>query len=450
LTGAIVIHVRVFVSLLLLLCAATAARAEVLIRWDRNEVPAPESLGISTLVVPGTNKAAVRSALAHGYRLFIEIDATTLTSGASDHGPTRKDTDLPEGLAGVVVRGQASASQLLRLRQRLKSPRARVLTLDERGKWPHIRSNWVTKNKDVLQVSSRTAQPWIENNGALLRIASAAHPGTTPLLTYKWEPITLSEMDEGPALENYLVAIAEAGSFGGDLLLPLHERFQNSLLLGQPQARAGWNEIRRYMEFYSWGLATRYRPIANIGVVTAEPMRWFEAMNLLLRHNLPFEVIAPSKLAARDLTSLDLLIVLDGKGGSPVGPVAEFAKKGDRVIEGEKESLKALSDPNGFAFDVRRALGREQRVIDIWNGITVLAAPFAEPGGDTVLLTVLNYAYQPLPVQLRVRGTFSQVHYESPEDAAALVPHEHREGYTELVLPALRIGGRVFLSGKAR
>jgi len=448
LTGAIVFHVRVLVSLLLLLCAATAARAEVLIRWDRNEVPAPASLGISTLVVPGTNKAAVRSALAHGYRLFVEIDAAALT-GVANHGPTRTSTDLPEGLAGVIVRGKASAQQLARLRQRLKSPGARVLTLDERGKWPHIRSNWVTKNKDVLQVSSRSAQPWIENNAALLRIASAADPGTTPLLTYKWEPITLSEMDEGPALGNYLVAIAEAGSFGGDLLLPLHERFQNSLLLGQPQARADWNEIRRYMEFYSWGLATRYRPIANIGVVTAEPMRWFEAMNLLLRHNLPFEVIDPSKLAARDLTSLDLLIVLDGKGGSPAGPVAEFAKKGDRVIEGEKESLKALSDPNGFAFDVRRALGPEQRVIDIWNGITVLAAPFAGDG-DTVLLPVLNYAYQPLPVQLRVRGTFAQVHYESPEEPAVLVPHEHREGYTELVLPALRIGGRVFLSGKAR
>jgi hypothetical protein len=439
LTGATVIHVRVFVSLLLLLCAASAARAEILIRWDRNEVPAPESLGISTLVIPSTNKAAVRSALAQGYRLLVEIDATTLTG-----------VDLPEGLAGVVVRGQASAPQLLRLRQRLKSSGARVLTLDERGKWPHIRSNWVTKNKDVLQVSSRTAQPWIENNAALLRIASAADPGTTPLLTYKWEPITLSEMDEGPALENYLVAIAEAGSFGGDLLLPLHGRFQNSLLLGQPQARADWNEIRRYMEFYSWGLPVRYRPIANIGVVTAEPTRWFEAMNLLLRHNLPFEVIDPSKMAARDLTALDLLIVLDGKGASTSGAVAEFAKKGGRVIEGEKEQVKALSDPNGFAFDVRRALGPEQRAIDIWNGITVLAAPLAELDGDTVLLTVLNYAYQPLPVQLRVRGTFSQVHYESPEEPAVLVPHEHREGYTELVLPALRIGGRVFLSGKAR
>jgi hypothetical protein len=51
-------------------------------------------------------------------------------------------------------------------------------------------------------------------------------------------------------------------------------------------------------------------------------------------------------------------------------------------------------------------------------------------------------------VQLRVRGAYAAVTYESPDDAAALIPYEHRDGYTEFVLPALRIGARVFLSGK--
>jgi hypothetical protein len=76
----------------------------------------------------------------------------------------------------------------------------------------------------------------------------------------------------------------------------------------------------------------------------------------------------------------------------------------------------------------------------------VLAAPYAEPIGTGALLTVLNYAHQPLPVQLRIAGTYTQVQYESPEEEATLVPHQHRDGYTEFVLPALRIGGRVFLT----
>ena len=66
-----------------------------------------------------------------------------------------------------------------------------------------------------------------------------------------------------------------------------------------------------------------------------------------------------------------------------------------------------------------------------------------------MIVTAVNYAHQAMPVQLRVRGTFSQVHYESPEDAPALLRHEHRDGHTEFLVPALRIGARIFLTGAA-
>jgi hypothetical protein len=46
---------------------------------------------------------------------------------------------------------------------------------------------------------------------------------------------------------------------------------------------------------------------------------------------------------------------------------------------------------------------------------------------------------------MRVRGTFSRVQYESPEQEPLLLPHEQRNGFTEFVIPALRVGGRVFL-----
>ncbi|MGH8639245.1 MAG: hypothetical protein ACREUZ_19090, partial [Burkholderiales bacterium] len=320
------------------------------------------------------------------------------------------------------------------------------------------------------------AQPWIENNAALLRIAHASAPESTRMLTYAWTPITLADKNEGPALENYLVAIAEAGSFGGDLLLPLHETFQRGLLLGLPQARTGWSEIRRSIEFYSWSLPTRYRPIANIAVVTAEPMLSFEVMNLLTRHNLPFELIAPARMRERPLDGHDLLIVLDQPDTALIGTMTDFARKGHTVVlsthDGDfpwrsatptvkseqraiyplgdgrvVEVLKGIADPSAFALEMRQLLGRDHRVIDIWNGITVITAPYQAPDGNGVLVTALNYAHQPLPVQLRVRGTFSVVQYESPdEEGPTLLPYQHRDGYTEFVLPALRIGGRVFLS----
>lgn len=423
---------RSLAALLLVCCLASSAWAEIVVRWDREQMPSPESLGISTLVVPAYSPA-VQNALRQGYRLYLEVEASRV---ARFYPPSRD-------LAGVLVKGKASPADLDQLRLRLGSPSIRVITLEERGKWPHIRTNWITKNNEVLQVTGRSAQPWIESNAALLRIVRAARPDSTPLLTYAWTPITLSDKDEGPRLEDYLVAIAEAGSFGGDLLLPLHERFQRRLFLGQPDARAEWSEIRRYIEFFSWSLPTRYRPIANIGVITAEPMRWFEVMNLLARHNLPFEIIPSNEMSKHLPGPFKLLIVLDTLQGAQLPVLAEFERNGGKVTRVQE----TIADPNAFALQVRQTLGREHRVIDIWNGITVLTAPYQEPNGSAVLVTALNYAHQPLPVQLRIRGTFSSVQYESPEEPPALLSYQHRDGYTEFVLPALRVGARVFLRG---
>ena len=419
-------------AVLLLFFLPVSSYAEVLVRWDQEQVPSRESLDVSALLVPAKNSRAVENSLAQGYRVYLEVEAAAVPGF----------TPPSDRLAGIVVRGPVSPSQLSQLRQRLGSSGTRVLALEERGKWPHIRTNWVTKRNEVLQVSSRTAQPWIEQNAALVRIAQASQPGSAPLLTYPWRPITLSDVDEGPRLEDYLVAIADAGSVGADLVLPMHERFQRNLLLGKPDARRWWTEIRSYIDFYSWNLPNRYRPLANIGIVTADPMASFEVMNLLARHNLAFEIIAPEGLATRGLTPFNVVIVLNQPQGAQAGVLAEFAKNGGRVVE----RLSGVADPNAFALEIRRMLGRERRIIDVWNGITVLAAPYQEPDGRSVLVTALNYAYEPLPVQMRVRGTFSVVQYESPEEGTALLPHRHIAGYTEFLLPALRIGARVFLS----
>ena len=123
----------------------------------------------------------------------------------------------------MIVKGTIASDLREPLAQRAKV----VRVAEDRGKWPDIRTNWVTRNKDVLQVTNRSSQPWLENNAALITIAADRLPeGQRVLLTYAWQPVTVSDLDRGPRLENYLVVIAEAGSFGADLLLPLHERFE--------------------------------------------------------------------------------------------------------------------------------------------------------------------------------------------------------------------------------
>jgi len=113
-----------------------------------------------------------------------------------------------------------------------------------------------------------------------------------------------------------------------------------------------------------------------------------------------------------------------------------------RVVESQDPPV----DPNTFALEMRQLLGSDRRIVDIWNGITVLVAPYARRTGDGALLTAMNYAAQPLPIQVRVRGLYSEVQYETPGQPATLLPFEHRNGGTEFVLPALRVGARIFLT----
>jgi hypothetical protein len=457
-----------------MLSPCVPVQAEVLVRWSRDEIPSSAALGLGTVVVPATQPTAIRNAIAQGYRVYLEVEARALA----------KLVLPPASLAGIVVKGGPSSAQLADLERRMESRGARLLVLDERGKWPHIRSNWVTRNNEVLQVSGRSAQPWIENNAALFRILRTAERRRPPVLTYRWTPPTIATLAEAPRVEDYLVAIAEAGSFGGGLVLPLDEALQTSLLLGKPSARLEWTRIRQHLEFHAWSSPDHYRPVTNIGVVTADPMTSFEVMNLLVRHNLPFDLIAPLRLPAADLSGLDLLVVLDPPAGAWLDRLMGFARQGGTVVladargqsgapdlpkpwrDGSRHStstdrvthevgagrvtemLQPIADPDRFALDMREILGRERRLLDIWNGITVLATVMEEPGGETLLVTALNYAVHPLPVQLRVRGTFSVVQYESPEAPPGLLSHTHREGYTEFVLPSLRTSARVFLSGR--
>ncbi len=405
-------HVRTALfTFLTILGLSTSLHADVWIRWDQDEVPSPTALGISTLVIPADKRKAIENATRLGFDVYLE---------------------------------QGAESRLVQHQPQPGAAPGRVLAIDRRGKWPHIRSNTVTTRNQVLQVAGRSAQPWLETNAALFRILQSAQTGARPLVTYPWKPILPTAVDEGPALEDYLVAIAEAGSFGGDLLLPLHPRFANDLLLGTPTARAAWQAIRRSVEFYAWHAPARYRDIANVAVVTADPIKSFELMNLLARHNMPFELIDPAQLPTRKLDSFKLIVATD-PASSQSEALAAFQRSGGTVV-----TRSEVGDPNQFALEMRQTLGAEHRVLDIWNGITVVAAPYEARDGSTVVVMAVNYAHQPLPVQMRVHGTFSQVHYESPEQEATLLPYEHRNGNTEFIVPALHIGGRLYLTPAAK
>src|SRR5688500_4513972 len=112
--------------LAMLAMSAREARAEVLIRWDFERIPPTHALGIDTVVVPAAQAATIRAALEQGYRVYVEIEAAS----AATFKPIT-------GTAGVIVKGTLPAAQI----ERLVQQGTRVRVAEDRGKWPHIRTN---------------------------------------------------------------------------------------------------------------------------------------------------------------------------------------------------------------------------------------------------------------------------------------------------------------------
>ncbi len=110
------------------------------------------------------------------------------------------------------------------------------------------------------------------------------------------------------------------------------------------------------------------------------------------------------------------------------------------------ELSEPVSDPETFAQDIRRLVGKRDALLSLWNGLTTIAAPYKDRGGILKEIEFVNYAAEPLRVQVQVKGSFTSVRYESPEHQCceSLVPVKH-DGFTEFVIPELRLAGRVHL-----
>jgi len=61
----------------------------------------------------------------------------------------------------------------------------------------------------------------------------------------------------------------------------------------------------------------------------------------------------------------------------------------------------------------------------------------------------VNYATDPIRVQVQVKGSFTSIRYETPEHGCcqSLVPVTH-DSFTEFVIPELRIAGRAHLDSQ--
>jgi len=76
--------------------------------------------------------------------------------------------------------------------------------------------------------------------------------------------------------------------------------------------------------------------------------------------------------------------------------------------------------------------------------------PYKLPGTPIATAELVNYSADPMPVQVRIKGTYPMVRYETPERGCCeILAATHQDGFTQFEVPWLKIGGRVDLGAMA-
>jgi hypothetical protein len=453
-----------------LLLVTAPVWGEVLLRWTQPAIPPVARMGIRDVVVPWNAEATIKSVHRRGYRVYAEVPVSAAARMAAKA--------LRTELAGIILSpGDSNPGQVDEARHALDNayPGIPVLALNSQGRQPQMKGQLVIKKDGVLQVTSPTAQPWIDSNLALIRLDQALRAKPSPLYEFEWDQSDSLKQQQGPDTADYLLAVAEAGAFHASLILHLHPKLQAELLKNKQAAWAELRQVRRYLEFSSRA-AKVAEAEANVGVLTDNDQNSYEAVNLLARHNIAFDILKPSALKPDRLEAFDLLVVFVEPDEGTTARIADFASRGGiailvdshrrypwqsapQVKSGEHsvsyavgkgrilELSEPVIDPETFSQDIRRLIENDRIVISLWNALTTVAVSYHAPGSAGKVLELVNYAQEPLRVQVRVKGSFACIRYETPESGCcqALMPVEH-EGFTEFLVPSLQIAGRVHLA----
>lgn len=442
-------------------------------RWDEATLPPASSLGVNEIVIAwerGASTALLTTARNQGYRVYVETPLNQATSAAKVCAEKSCQGIILTLLESEQAEAEKSIASL-----RSAYPKLRVLVLSPTGKQPKMRGSLIIKRDSVLEVSSPTAQPWIDTNLALIRIEQRARRPQIPLYTFSWA-------DQGPqtilTADDYSLAVAEAGAFGADLVLRLDKHLQGGLKKRDGEAWALWNQVRSTLRFSADANAAVREPAANVAVIVDELDTTDEVTNLLSRHNIPFQVFTAADLKTEELKGFDILIVFAKPDAEAVERIKNLATGGATVVAVDAhgkyswqssqavqqnehttsypvgngkvlELAEPVSDPETFAQDIRRLLGKRNVLLSLWNGLTTIAVPYKDRGASVNRLELVNYAGEPVRLQVQVKGRFTSIRYETPEHGCcvSLDPAQH-DGFTEFVIPEIRITGRVHLESQ--
>lgn len=463
----------VYLLLLAVWLSVEPAAGNILLHVTPGPLPSAKALGVSDIVLrwPVRETAELAKLRALGFRLFLEAGSSDLAAAAAD--AERADA------VGVIfdhTGSDGAADGELFRSFKMAHPKLLFRFLIPGGKQPQMRGRLVVDRDGILQVSSPSSQPWLDTNLALTRLAETFHPDAIPVLyDFPWDLSDSLHKQLGPSADEYALAVAEAETIRADVILDFPESLQKALAADQSDAWALWNQVKRYITFSSRVPSERIQSIANMGVVTSDEHMDYEAVNLLARHNLAFETIRPQDLTAERLNAWNALVVFCSLRSTEIDVLSTFFKRGAILVlvnqrgdypwhsaapirqdahsatfavgSGQVVELREpVTDPELLARDLRRVIGAERSALGLWNSLTTLVTGYRQEARLETVLNVINYADVPENVQVQIKGQFTTVQLESPEEGCCRpLQAIARGGFTEFTIPRLVIAARVHL-----
>src|SRR5580765_2044410 len=198
-----------------LVLASTSASGNVFVQWTSSALLPAKELGLNDLVLSWNASVSTqaRAARSQGYRVYVEV-ALNQAAAVSEI-----DASDFEGIIMNVRQSERADLEKSLPKLRAAHPGLKFLVLNPDGKQPQMKGSLVVKHGAVLEVSSPTAQPWIDTNLALVKIEQRSQPQQVPLYTFSWVGLSDSGHPQ-PALtaDDFSLALAEAGAFHADLI----------------------------------------------------------------------------------------------------------------------------------------------------------------------------------------------------------------------------------------
>jgi hypothetical protein len=366
------------------------------------------------------------------------------------------------GLSLVAIGNEASRAAAVAAG--IASPDQSLLIASD-AVWPGIAS------QEGGEPSGPTANPWIDSNAWLQRLANVKTPGKSRWLLF--EPPHAPQI---VLLEAYLRAIADTWTWGGRWVVSLDATLRDALAHRDANALASWHAIGAAVASFErrrdWNAL---EPLGVTGVVSdfAGPNETIsrEILNLMGRRSLAYRIIETSAVANVSLEGLHALVYVDEGAPAPSlrSKLLDFANRGGLLLVGagwDKPSgmpsgiehprvdvrrlgkgrlavSKAGSpDPFMIARDVHMLLGRTYDVARFFNLSAFVSLCSASLDGSKEVVQIVSFAIRFANdlATVWVPGKYASARLwslDSPNPAALEMVAEN--GGTSLLLPPVPV-----------